>query len=191
MNTRKERANQTRQKIVDAAFSLLSVKPIAEVKVEDITELAGIAKGTFYVHFKSKEDVLHDVELNAMEQLMEYSVAHNDSTETRILFYMRLYVKLMVDLTLGLYKNVIKLELDQPKDTLIRKNWEAIKQILLNDGYADDEDTNMAVRNMTSFLHGVTLEWAVMEGKTNPDAVLTSHGETLIRTLISNLSKTK
>lgn len=189
MNTRKERANQTRQKILDAAFSLLSSKPIADVKVEDITEKAGVAKGTFYVHFKSKEDVLHDVEMDAMEELLQYSVAHKESTEARILFYMRLYVKLMVDFSLELYKNVVKLELDEPKDTLFRKNWEAMKQILLNDGYADDAKTDMVVSNMTSFLHGVVLEWAIMEGKNIPDTVLISHGELLIRTLISTLSK--
>lgn len=189
MNTRKERANQTRQKIMDAAFSLMSNRPLAEIKVEDITEQAGVAKGTFYVHFKSKEDVLHDVEINAMDELLKFSVEHNESTETRILFYMRLYTKLMVDLSLELYKNVVKLELDQPKDTLIRKNWEAIKQILLNDGYSDDAKTDMVVSNMTAFLHGTVLEWAVMEGKTIPDNVLTSHGEAIIRTLISTLSK--
>lgn len=189
MNTRKERANQTRQKIMDAAFSLMSNRPLAEIKVEDITEQAGVAKGTFYVHFKSKEDVLHDVEINAMDELLKFSVEHNESTETRILFYMRLYTKLMVDLSLELYKNVVKLELDQPKDTLIRKNWEAIKQILLNDGYSDDAKTDMVVSNMTAFLHGTVLEWAVMEGKTIPDNVLTSHGEAIIRALISTLSK--
>lgn len=189
MNARKERANLTRQKIVDAAFSLMSGKPLAEIKVEDITERAGVAKGTFYVHFKSKEDVLHDVEINAMDELLKYSVEHNESTEARILFFMRLYTKLMVDLSLELYKNVVKLELDQPKDTLIRKNWEAIKQILLNDGYADDEKTDMVVSNMTAFLHGAVLEWAVMEGKTIPDNVLTSHGEAIIGALISTLSK--
>lgn len=191
MYTRKERANQTRQKIVDAATALMSSRPIAEVKVEDITELAGVAKGTFYVHFKSKEDVLHDIEVNSMDLLMKYSVEHNESTETRILFYMRLYAKLMVDLSLELYKSVIKLELDEPRETLIRKNWEVIKRILLNDGYADDAKTDMAVSNMTSFLHGVVLEWAVMEGKTVPDNMLTGNGEAIIHTLISNLNKTK
>lgn len=189
MPTRKEKANQTRQKILDVALELMSSRPIEEVKVEDITEAAGVAKGTFYVYFKSKEDVLHDVEINAMDMLLHYSVEHNDSTEARILFYMRLYVKLMVDLSLELYKNIVKLELDQPKDTLIRKNWAAIKQILLDDGYADDEKTDMAVRIMTSFLHGATLEWAVMEGKTIPDKTLTSFGEDMIRNLISTLSK--
>lgn len=189
MATRKEKASQTRKKIIDAAFSLMSTKSIDDVKVEDITEMAGVAKGTFYVYFKSKADVLHEIELDAVDQLLRYSVEHNESTETRVLFYMRLYVKLMMDLTLELYKNVVKLELDEPQDTLIRKNWEAIKQILLNDGCADDEKTDMVVRNITSFLHGVTLEWAVMEAKTNPDQVLTSFGEDMIRNLISTLNK--
>lgn len=187
MLSRKEKATQTRQNILDAALSLMSTRPIADVKVEDITEKAGVAKGTFYVHFKSKEAVLHEIELNSMEQLLQYSMQHNDTTEARILFYMRLYIKLMVDLSLELYKNVIKLELDDPKDTLVRKNWEAIKQILLQDGYQDDEATDLVVGNLTSFLHGAALEWAIMEGKKEPDRVLTSHGELIIRTLLSTL----
>lgn len=189
MLTRKEKASQTRQIILDAALSLMSSRPIAEVKVEDITEKAGVAKGTFYVHFKSKEAVLHEIELNSMEQLLQYSVQHNETTESRILFYMRLYIKLMSDLSLELYKNVVKMELDEPKDTLVRKNWEAIKQILLQDGYADDPNTDLVVSNLTAFLHGVTLEWAITEGKKEPDQVLTSHGELLIRTLLDTLER--
>ena len=189
MNSRKEKAAQTRQKIVDAARSLMSSQPVVDVKVEDITKLAGVAKGTFYVYFQSKEDVLHEIELDSTEFLLKYSIEKNESTETRILYYMRLYLKLIMDLSLELYKNVIKLELDNSKDTLMRKNWQAIKQIILNDGYADDEQTDMAVSNLTAFLHGVSLEWAIMDGKNNPDQILTSHGERMIRNLLSTLQK--
>ena len=189
MPTRKEKATQTRQKIIDAAYEMLRTKPIGDVKVEDITEKAGVAKGTFYVHFESKEDVLRHIEMDTTNFLLRYSVEHNDSTETRILFYMRLYQKLMMDLTLELYKNILKIELDAPQQTLFRKNWEAIKQIVTNDGYADDEKTDMVVSNITAFLHGVALEWAIMEGTNEPDAVLTSHGEEMIRTLLSTLNK--
>ena len=47
----------------------------------------------------------------------------------------------------------------------------------------------MVVSNITAFLHGVILEWAIMEGKNVPDNVLTSHGEEMIRTLLSTLRK--
>ena len=189
MATRKEKAAQTRQQIIEAALEMMRTKPIADVKVEDITEKAGVAKGTFYVHFKSKDDLLRQFEMDSMQYLLRYSVEHNESTETRILFYMRLYQKLMVDLSLELYKNVLKIELDAPQETLFRKNWETIKQIITNDGYADDEKTDMVVSNITAFLHGVILEWAIMEGKNVPDNVLTSHGEEMIRTLLSTLRK--
>lgn len=189
MPTRKEKAVQTRQNIVEAARTLMSSRPILDVKVEDIAKLAGVAKGTFYIYFQSKEDVLHEIELDSTEFLLQYSIEKNESTEARILYYMRLYLKLMVDLSLELYKNVIKLELDNPKDTLMRKNWQAIKQIILNDGYADDEKTDMVVSNLTAFLHGISLEWAIMDGKKEPDQVLTSHGEQLIKSLLSTLQK--
>lgn len=189
MANRKEKAAITRQKLIDAARKMMSTRPITEVTVEDITETAGVAKGTFYVYFDSKADVLHEIELNVMEGLLRYSVGYSDSTEQRILFYMRLYLKLMVDLSLDLYKNVIKLELDRPEETLFQKNKAAIKKILINDGYANDEKTNQAVDYISAFLHGVAVEWAISDGATKPDAVVVGYGETLIRNVISSLNK--
>jgi len=53
-----ERAAGTRQKIVDAAVDLLHKIGYDNLRVDDITAHAGVGKGTFYHHFRSKEDVL-------------------------------------------------------------------------------------------------------------------------------------
>lgn len=43
------------QMLVDAATAVFAEKGLAEAKVSDITDLAGVAKGSFYLHFESKE----------------------------------------------------------------------------------------------------------------------------------------
>ena len=48
----------TRQKIVAAAEQLMTDNPINEVTIADITHAADIGHGTFYLHFKSKNEVL-------------------------------------------------------------------------------------------------------------------------------------
>ena len=48
----------TRQKIVAAAEQLMTDNPIDEVTIADITHAADIGHGTFYLHFKSKNEVL-------------------------------------------------------------------------------------------------------------------------------------
>lgn len=61
MNKRKENALKTRQKLIDTAEELLSKKGFSAVSVEDITRASGVAKGTFYVYFKHKEDIATEI----------------------------------------------------------------------------------------------------------------------------------
>jgi AcrR family transcriptional regulator len=48
----------TRDRIVSEAESLMRSRPIDEITIQDITDAAGIGHGTFYLHFKSKYEVL-------------------------------------------------------------------------------------------------------------------------------------
>ncbi|WP_172195433.1 TetR/AcrR family transcriptional regulator [Saccharibacillus qingshengii] len=43
--------------ILDSAFEIFGQKGFYETKISDITEHAGIAKGTMYLYFKSKEEL--------------------------------------------------------------------------------------------------------------------------------------
>jgi TetR/AcrR family transcriptional regulator, transcriptional repressor for nem operon len=47
----------TRTKLLDAALSLVRAKGYAATTVDDICRAAGVTKGAFFHHFKSKEDL--------------------------------------------------------------------------------------------------------------------------------------
>ena len=49
---------QTRKGIIQAAVELVLEKDYDTVTVQDITDRADIGRGTFYVHFKDKEEVV-------------------------------------------------------------------------------------------------------------------------------------
>ena len=61
MTKRQDKALRTRQKLVDTAESLLKSNGFNALCVEDITKAAGVAKGTFYVYFKHKEDIVSEI----------------------------------------------------------------------------------------------------------------------------------
>ena len=61
MTKRQDHALRTRQKLVDTAESLLKSNGFNALCVEDITKAAGVAKGTFYVYFKHKEDIVSEI----------------------------------------------------------------------------------------------------------------------------------
>jgi AcrR family transcriptional regulator len=49
---------ERREELMDAAQSLFREKGVVQTTIEQITVAAGVAKGTFYLHFSSKDDVL-------------------------------------------------------------------------------------------------------------------------------------
>ena len=61
MTKRQENALKTRKKLVSTAENLLKVNGFKALSVEDITSAAGVAKGTFYVYFKHKEDIIAEI----------------------------------------------------------------------------------------------------------------------------------
>ena len=51
------RPEARRDELLDAATALLQQRPLAEIKVSDITQAAGTAKGTFYTYFTTRNDL--------------------------------------------------------------------------------------------------------------------------------------
>lgn len=61
--------NERRKEIVDAARRLFSTKGYNKCTVNDILDAVGIAKGTFYYYFSSKEEVL-DAIINRVAEIV-------------------------------------------------------------------------------------------------------------------------
>jgi AcrR family transcriptional regulator len=55
-----------RQRLLDAARAVFSERGLDRAKVEDITSLAQLSKGAFYLHFDSKEEAFREL----VEELM-------------------------------------------------------------------------------------------------------------------------
>ena len=54
--TRKEQAEQTRAALREAGVQLIQERRYDDIKIEDITRMCGVSKGTFYLYFNSKDD---------------------------------------------------------------------------------------------------------------------------------------
>lgn len=55
---REEKSKNSKEKIIQAAFSLFSSKGYDATSTQDIIDLSGLSRGAMYHHFKSKEDIL-------------------------------------------------------------------------------------------------------------------------------------
>jgi AcrR family transcriptional regulator len=74
-------------KILIAATKIFSSAGYENASVDDIVEKAGVAKGTFYYYFKSKEDVFISLIRTGIEQLSEFmrqESAKHDKPEMKV-----------------------------------------------------------------------------------------------------------
>lgn len=70
-----KKPEERRQEIVSAARELLQTKEYEKTTMRDIMEKLGIAKGTIYHYFKSKEELFEAV----VENIVEEDIAHKQA----------------------------------------------------------------------------------------------------------------
>jgi AcrR family transcriptional regulator len=66
---------ERRQDLMDAAVRVFAEKGIARTTVSDITVSAGVAKGTFYLYFDSKEALLAALKERFVNELLAHATA--------------------------------------------------------------------------------------------------------------------
>lgn len=76
-----------RMQILDGAEKIFAVKGYAAARVEEIADEAGVAKGTIYLYFPSKEEVfvsLIEERVNELINLVTSSIQHLDCAVTSL-----------------------------------------------------------------------------------------------------------
>lgn len=73
---------EKKMKIIDTAFSLFRQYSVNETAIDDIVKAAGIARGTFYLYFKDKSDLLEQIILYKSTEYMK-TVLKNTLDETQ------------------------------------------------------------------------------------------------------------
>ncbi|WP_172187711.1 TetR/AcrR family transcriptional regulator [Lentilactobacillus kribbianus] len=66
-----KRTAQTKQRIIAALIELINEKGFNDINVTDISRRAGISRGTFYIHYLDKFDLLHQVEAELLGKLQQ------------------------------------------------------------------------------------------------------------------------
>ena len=73
-----QRILRTRQAIRQALIELIAEKGFDAVSITDLTERAEINRGTFYLHYRDKYDLLEETELEIIAELERIFQQSND-----------------------------------------------------------------------------------------------------------------
>ena len=85
-----EKQNSKRLSILDSAYELFTSKSFAGTTIDDVVRKAGIAKGTFYLYFKDKYDLMDRIvahkSLNILRSALDELDAEKQESDTEMSF---------------------------------------------------------------------------------------------------------
>lgn len=64
-----EKKSLKRRSILDAATRLFTDKSVADTAIDEVVQMAGVAKGTFYLYFRDKYDLLDQIVMHRTAEI--------------------------------------------------------------------------------------------------------------------------
>ena len=167
MGKRQDQASITKIKIINSAKDLIKTKGIEDVSVDEITKRAGVAKGSFYVHFEKKTDIINEIGYIELKQLYDdvLKLSNNRLIEKVDYFYYR-YKEIFISLGVEICKCLLQNNLNCR--CRLEYDLNAIKLILnnSNDELKEEVNINKLSNYIISQIYGINLMWIMSDGNT-------------------------
>lgn len=103
--------NKTKRKIFETSMELFAKKGYEATSVEEITSVVGVAKGTLYYHFSTKEEIFYFLVEEGMK-LLKNSIAIKTSKLENSLDKLRAVILIQIKV-IKKYENFISIILSQ------------------------------------------------------------------------------
>jgi len=142
---------EKKRKIIDSAYQIFKSKNIYNTAIDDIVKSAGIARGTFYLYFKDKSDLIEQLiflkSAEGMKELLKLTAASMTDSEN-IFEISREFIGLYIDFLIEqkealavITKNISSCLRDFPEfyDEEVGRFYNGIIQKFVNIGFNKDD----------------------------------------------------
>ncbi len=176
MNKRQKSAIETKRKLISAGLELIKEKGFDAINVEDITKKAGVAKGTFYIYFKRKEDIVMEISRTPFGEIAdELEQMKNAELFDKLRHYFRRFMEQVEYCGIQICREWIRNVIDPNNvpETMDSKKWfydyEMLESILKNSNeLKEDTPIELLTHIVISELYGMMLCWCMSDGKFEP-----------------------
>jgi TetR/AcrR family fatty acid metabolism transcriptional regulator len=170
---RPARGGDKRQRILDAAVRVFAKKGFYATRVSEVAKAAGVADGTIYLYFKSKDELLVSLFEDRVERLLRYL-----QTELPTASSASEKLRRIIELQLGLLEG--ERDLAEVVTVILRQSTKLMKEYaapkfaayldviarVVADGQAagelrNDVSPHLAARAIFGALDGITMTWAL------------------------------
>lgn len=187
--------NKTKRRIFNTAIKIFSEKGYDNTSVEEITAVAGVAKGSLYYHFAKKEDIfdlLLDEGMSLLKNNIELKIKNCKTALEKIKAVILIQVKVTV--RYEDFLNVIFSQIwgNESKNIKCKKAvFQYIKVIeeIIQEGIANGEFYDGDVEALASGIFGVTCSSLIYRLKKNKEVDIENVYNGFINTVIRGISK--
>lgn len=187
--------NKTKRKIFNTAIKLFSEKGYDNSSVEDITAIAGVAKGSLYYHFSKKEeifDMLLEEGFSLLKNNIELKTRNCTNSLDKIKAVILIEIKIMIK-----YEHFLNVVLSQmwgeeEKNKKCKKvvfEYIEIIEKLVQEGIDNGEFYDGDVEAIASGIFGVTSSSLIYRLKKNREADIEDVYNGFINSVTRTLSK--
>ena len=170
MTMRQEMALKTRENLIEAAKKVISIKGFKEASIQDITEEAGVAKGTFYTYFKAKEEIVEEL-LKTKFIKYEDEFLKKDLKE-KIAYFNKNLMKQIQSCGVEICRQWIVNNLKPVELDKIGYDSECIRTILKSSLEKGELKDNTPIEELVGFIintiYGMMLNWCMTDKKYEP-----------------------
>mgnify|MGYP000853831244 CR=1 FL=1 len=169
-------AQKTKTKLMDAALALFKERGFAAVTIDEITQAAGVAKGTFYTYFSVKSDIVVEEFWGIDAYYEEYSARNLQRYKTardKLLAFTRAQMRYVRDVIGNaslkiLYANQAEQSGEEKMIPNMKRRWHAIVSGVIAEGQASGEfrsdlDADRLAQLFNRSARGVCLDWCVQD----------------------------
>lgn len=168
---------ETKMQIYRCAQELFRQNDYNDISVNTITKMAGVSKGTFYVHFESKDALYIDIITHFVEHLDAQYGQFLETLPPEMSSYDRMLelVKIIIDLMVTQVgyenlKTLYKLQISKTVSTEVvtgynRKLYSLFEQVLergiLQGEFISELTLEDLTRHFVMAIRGITYEWCI------------------------------
>ena len=187
--------NKTKRRIFNTAVKIFSEKGYDNASVEEITAVAGVAKGSLYYHFSKKEDIL-DLLLEEGMNLLKNNIEIKTRNCTTALEKIKAVILIQVKVTVKYeeFLNVVFSQIWGSEEKNIKCKKAVFKYIkviegIIQEGIDSGDFYEGDVEALASGIFGVTCSSLIYRLKKNKEVDVEKVYNGFINTVIKGISK--